>query len=69
MDTSKLADVCLCCCLLMFVCLPLSRHFPCCKETLSLFLVNTKSESFFVVVFIPAVFICLHFRLLCLALI
>ena len=26
-----LADVCQCCCLLMFVCLPLSRHFPCCK--------------------------------------
>ena len=24
-------DVCQCCCLLMFVCLPLSRHFPCCK--------------------------------------
>ena len=22
-------DVCQCCCLLMFVCLPLSRHFPC----------------------------------------
>ena len=26
-----LVDVCRCCCLLMFVCLPLSRHFPCCK--------------------------------------
>ena len=26
-----LVDVCQCCCLLMFVCLPLSRHFPCCK--------------------------------------
>ena len=26
-----LADVCQCCCLLMFVCLPLSRQFPCCK--------------------------------------
>ena len=25
-----LVDVCQCC-LLMFVCLPLSRHFPCCK--------------------------------------
>ena len=24
-----LVDVCQCCCLLMFVCLPLSRHFPC----------------------------------------
>ena len=24
-------DVCQCCCLLMFVCLPLSRHFLCCK--------------------------------------
>ena len=24
-------DVCQCCCLLMFACLPLSRHFPCCK--------------------------------------
>ena len=28
---TMLADVCQCCCLLMFVCLPLSRHFPCCK--------------------------------------
>ena len=28
-----LADVCQCCCLLMFVCLPLSRHFPCCKTS------------------------------------
>ena len=26
-----LVDVCRCCCLLMFVCLPLSRYFPCCK--------------------------------------
>ena len=26
-----LVDVCQCCCLLMLVCLPLSRHFPCCK--------------------------------------
>ena len=26
-----LVDVCQCRCLLMFVCLPLSRHFPCCK--------------------------------------
>ena len=26
-----LVDVCQCCCLLMFVCLPLSRHFTCCK--------------------------------------
>ena len=26
-----LVDVCQCCCLLMFVCLPLSGHFPCCK--------------------------------------
>ena len=26
-----LVDVCQCCCLLMFVCLPLSRHFPCCQ--------------------------------------
>ena len=26
-----LVDVCQCSCLLMFVCLPLSRHFPCCK--------------------------------------
>ena len=26
-----LADVCQCCCLLMFVFLPLFRHFPCCK--------------------------------------
>ena len=26
-----LVDVCQCCCLLMFVCLPLLRHFPCCK--------------------------------------
>ena len=26
-----LVAVCQCCCLLMFVCLPLSRHFPCCK--------------------------------------
>ena len=26
-----LVNVCQCCCLLMFVCLPLSRHFPCCK--------------------------------------
>ena len=26
-----LVDVCQGCCLLMFVCLPLSRHFPCCK--------------------------------------
>ena len=24
-----LVYVCQCCCLLMFVCLPLSRHFPC----------------------------------------
>ena len=24
-----LDDVCQCCCLLMFVCLPLSRHVPC----------------------------------------
>ena len=24
-------DVCQCCWLLMFVCLPLSKHFPCCK--------------------------------------
>ena len=24
-----LVDVCQCCCLLMFVCLPLLRHFPC----------------------------------------
>ena len=27
-----LVDVCQCCCLLMFVCLPLSRHFPCCSK-------------------------------------
>ena len=26
-----LVDVCQCCCLLMFVCLPLSGHFPSCK--------------------------------------
>jgi len=26
-----LVDVCQCCCLLTFVCLTLSRHFPCCK--------------------------------------
>ena len=26
-----LVDVCQCCCLFMFVCLPLSRHFPCCS--------------------------------------
>ena len=26
-----LVDICQCCCLLMFVCLPLSRHFRCCK--------------------------------------
>ena len=26
-----LVDVCQYCCLLMFVCLLLSRHFPCCK--------------------------------------
>ena len=26
-----LVDVCQCCCLVMFGCLPLSRHFPCCK--------------------------------------
>ena len=26
-----LVDVCQCCCLLMLVCLLLSRHFPCCK--------------------------------------
>ena len=26
-----LVDICQYCCLLMFVCLPLSRHFPCCK--------------------------------------
>ena len=26
-----LVDVCQCCCLLMFVCLPLSKHFPYCK--------------------------------------
>ena len=25
-------DVCQCCCLLMFVCLPHLRHFPCCKS-------------------------------------
>ena len=25
---TMLVDVCQCCCLLMFVCLPLSRHFP-----------------------------------------
>ena len=34
-----LVDVCQCCCLLMFVCLPLSRHFPC------LNLVKKESES------------------------
>ena len=28
---TMLVDVCQCCCLLMFVRLPLSRHFPCCK--------------------------------------
>ena len=28
---TMLVDVCQCCCFLMFVCLPLSRHFPCCK--------------------------------------
>ena len=28
---TMLVGVCQCCCLLMFVCLPLSRHFPCCK--------------------------------------
>ena len=28
---TMLVDVCQCCCLLMFVCLPLLRHFPCCK--------------------------------------
>ena len=28
---TMLVDVCQCCCLLLFVCLPLSRHFPCCK--------------------------------------
>ena len=28
-----LVDVCQCCCLLMFVWLPLSRHFPCCKTS------------------------------------
>ena len=26
-----LTDVCQCCCLLMFACLPIFRHFPCCK--------------------------------------
>ena len=26
---TMLVDVCQCCCLLMFVCLPVSRHFPC----------------------------------------
>ena len=26
-----LVDVCQCYCFLMFVCLPLSRQFPCCK--------------------------------------
>ena len=31
MPLTMLADVCQCCCLLMFVCLLLSRHFPCCK--------------------------------------
>ena len=31
MPLTMLVDVCHCCCLLMFVCLPLSRHFPCCK--------------------------------------
>ena len=28
---TMLVDVCQCCCLLMFVCVPLSRHFPCCR--------------------------------------
>ena len=28
---TMLVDVCQCCCLLMFGCLLLSRHFPCCK--------------------------------------
>ena len=36
-----LVDVCQCCCLLMFVCLPLSRHFPCCKT----WWINKESES------------------------
>ena len=40
-----LADVCQCCCLLMFVCLPLLRHFPCCK-TWSI--KNLRSEICFV---------------------
>ena len=31
MPLTMLVDVCQCCCLLMFVCLTLSRHFPCCK--------------------------------------
>ena len=37
-----LVDVCQCCCLLMFVCLPLSRHFPCCKTW---WIKNKESES------------------------
>ena len=28
---TMLVDVCQYCCLLMFVCLLLSKHFPCCK--------------------------------------
>ena len=30
-ENGLLVDVCLCCCLPMFLCLPLSRHFPYCK--------------------------------------
>ena len=37
---TMLVDVCQCCCLLMFVCLPFLRHFPCCKN-----LENKESES------------------------
>ena len=31
---TMLVDECQCCCLLMFVCLPLSRHFPSCNTWL-----------------------------------
>ena len=46
-----LVDVCQCCCLLMFVCLPLSRYFPCCKtwwiKNLNLNLKGQSHETVF----------------------
>ena len=57
-----LADVCQCCCLLMFVCLPLSRHLPCktwwIKNLNLTWLVNCHLNAFFFCFFVSEQVLC-----------